>query len=138
MDACVLQLGASVFRVIEYRVGARGDVEPVHLGNERVALGECIEKTGRIGGRALLSALAAASRLVARAREAGRNLHVVVVASETIALARNGDRFFAALRRHVGVTTQIVVPPGVLALANEPTGLVASRKLPQVLPHLSS
>jgi exopolyphosphatase/pppGpp-phosphohydrolase len=138
MDACVLQLGTSVFRVVEYRVSQGGDVEPVHLGNERVALGDCIERTGRIGGRALLSALAAASRLVARARTAGKNLHIVVVASETIASARNGDRFFAALERQVGLTTGIVVPPGVLALATEPGGLVASRKLPQVLPHSSS
>jgi exopolyphosphatase/pppGpp-phosphohydrolase len=120
--------------VVEYRVSARGDVEPVHLGNERVALGECIEKTGRIGGRALLSALAAAARLVAGARAAGKNLHIVVVASETIALARNSDRFFSALKRHVGVTTRIVVPPGVLARTNESAGLVASRKLPQVVP----
>lgn len=138
MDACVLQLGATVFRVVEYRVSELGDVQPVHLGNERVALGESIEKTGRIGGRSLLGALAAASRLVARARAAGKDLHVVVVASETLTLARNADRFFAALKRHVGVAPRIVVPPNVLGHSAEPPGLVSLPLIPQIVPHLTS
>jgi exopolyphosphatase/pppGpp-phosphohydrolase len=132
MDACVLQLGASVFRVVEYRVSERGDVEPVHLGNEPVALGESIEKTGRIGGGALVAALGAAARLVARARTAGKNLHVVVVASETIALARNADRFFAALKRRIGAAPRMVVPPGVFAAPCDLPGLADTPFLPHV------
>lgn len=130
MDACVLQLGASVFRVVEYRVSSRGDVEPRDLGNERVALGESIEKTGRIGGLALMGALAAACRLVARARTAGKNLHVVVVASETVARAGNADRFFAALEEHTGVSPRVVLPPEIFAPKGEPSPLSLSPSFP--------
>jgi hypothetical protein len=135
MDACVLQLDASFFRIALFRVTKDGAVESVPLGGEPVTLGESISRSGSIGRRARLSALAAATRLVALARKARRNAHVVVIASEALALARNAEAFFDAMKRRIGATPRFSIPSGVvlpLAIETSRRGLVLSPEIPHV------
>lgn len=105
--AAAIDIGSNSIKMTIARMREDGALEQIGWASEVARLGQGIDQTGRLDEDRMDAAIAALTRFVADAKEAGAK-RILAVATEATRAAANGEAFLQRVREETGVPVRVI------------------------------
>lgn len=105
--AAAIDIGSNSIKMTIAQLREDGALEQIGWASEVARLGQGIDQTGRLDDERIEAAIAAISRFVAQANEAGAR-RILAVATEATRAAANGAAFLERVREETGVQVRTI------------------------------